>query len=333
MALRVAVAGVGRRGRDWAGQIVAANGLELVACADPDPAARTAVAAQLELPADTCHPTLSDALEATPCDAVVVASTPLRHRELCEEAISHRCATLVEKPFAPTLEDATAIVDLAEQADVPLVVGQNFRYTRANRTVGRLVRAGALGPVRMVVCQSYRVPELRDEYVPDESVTGWGAAVHQLDALRHTVGELSGVMAESFGSSGRGLSLHALLAFENGARGIYSATYESSGHEYFELGQEFYERVVGERATLHVIQRWLFLCPRGGLPRPVRRGRRPKTEEMILIEQLEHAIRTGEQPEAGGRDNLRTIAAVEACARSAEQGSWVDPRELVAASV
>ena len=54
---------------------------------------------------------------------------------------------------------------------------------------------------------------------------------------------------------------------------------------------------------------------------------------MILIDQLEHAIRTGEQPEAGGRDNLRTIAAVEACARSAEQGSWVDPRELVAASV
>jgi predicted dehydrogenase len=331
MALRVAVAGSGRRGRDWARQIQGLDGFELVACADPDPGARAAAASELGLAPELCHPSLAEALDAHTCDAVVVATTPQSHREASEDAISRGMATLVEKPLATSLADATAVVELAERQGVPLVVGQNVRYTRAHRAVRRLVKDGTLGPVRMVVCQSYRVPELRDAGVAPESATLWGAAVHHLDALRHTLGELSGVMAESFGADGRGLSLHALLAFQSGARGIYSATYESSGHEYFERGQEFYERVTGERATLHVFQRWLVLCPRGKLPRPVGRGKRPRTEEATLIGQLESAVRTGGAPESNGRDNLRTMAAVEACARSAASGTWVDPRELVTA--
>jgi predicted dehydrogenase len=157
--------------------------------------------------------------------------------------------------------------------------------------------------------------------------------VHHIDVLRHTIGELSGVMAESFEGSDPGSSVHAMLAFEGGARGLYSASYESSGHEFFERGQENHERVVGDRATLHMFHRWLVICPRGGLPRLVRRGSRPVSEEAVLLGQLERALRSGEDPDASGRDNLRTIAAVEACARSAEEGRWVDPRELLAAHV
>ena len=59
--------------------------------------------------------------------------------------------------------------------------------------------------------------------------------------------------------------MQALLTFDAGTRAVYSATYESSGHEFFERGQEFYARFVGERATLHVLQRWLFLCERTDL--------------------------------------------------------------------
>jgi predicted dehydrogenase len=181
------------------------------------------------------------------------------------------------------------------------------------------------------VCQTYRTPQLIPNRAPLAPLALWEHAVHYLDALRHSIGELTGVMAESFGDSQPGSSLHAMLAFEGGAHGLYAATYESSGHEYFELGQEFYERIVGERATLHVIHRWLVLCPRGRLPRLVRRGRRPVTEDGLLLGQLERALRHGEEPEASGRDNLRTVAALEACARSAEEGRWVDPRELLAA--
>ena len=120
-----------------------------------------------------------------------------------------------------------------------------------------------------------------------------------------------------------------MLSFEDETRALYSATYESSGHEFFEGGQEFYLRFVGERATLHVFQRWLMLCETGKLPRPVRRGPRKVTEERILLDQLERAMIAGEVPDSSGRDNLQTMAVAEACLRSTAGRTWVNPQELL----
>jgi predicted dehydrogenase len=162
----------------------------------------------------------------------------------------------------------------------------------------------------------------------------WGAGIHHLDALRYILNRrVTGVLAESFtlpwGKLPPGGSILAMLSFEDETRALYSATYESSGHEFFERGQEFYLRFVGERATLHVFQRWLMLCETGKLPRFVRRGRRKVSEERILLDQLERAIVTGESPASSGRDNLQTMATVEACLRSAAERAWVNPQELL----
>jgi hypothetical protein len=83
-----------------------------------------------------------------------------------------------------------------------------------------------------------------------------------LDALRYALGkEVTDVAADSFtlpwGKLPTGASLRVLLSFEDEIRACYTATYESSGHQFFERGQEFYARFVGDRATLHLFQRWL----------------------------------------------------------------------------
>ena len=119
------------------------------------------------------------------------------------------------------------------------------------------------------------------------------------------------------------------LATENDTRISYSATYESTGQRLFEGGQEFYARFIGERGTLHVFQRWLIFCENGKLPRLIRRGSRKKTEEQVLLHQLERALIHGEQPEVSGRDNLQTVAVLEACIRSAGQERRVNPQELL----
>jgi predicted dehydrogenase len=123
--------------------------------------------------------------------------------------------------------------------------------------------------------------------------------------------------------------MQMMLSLEGDTKILYSATYESTGHEFFERGQEFYIRFVGERATLHMFQRWLVLCETGKLPRLVRRGRRKLTEERILLNQLGCAIQTGEEPDSSGRDNLQTIAVMEACIKSASERTWVNPQELL----
>ena len=335
MAFRVIVAGLGSRGRDWLREIGRDESFELAGCVDVDEAALAGASSDSGLPRRSCFRDLGEALRNVECDAVVVATPADSHTEACEAALSRGRAVMVEKPFTTRLADAVRLVALAERQGAPLLVAQNYRYMRAFRAARRLVSEGALGRVGAIVCQYFRVPHrMRPSLASMEHSALWGVGVHHLDVLRHVTGrEVRGVAAESYtqpwGELPRGGSLRAMLTFEGGARAFYSATYESSGHEYFEGGQEFYMRLTGERATLHVFHRWLVLCERGRWPRLVRRGRRAETEERTLLRQLAGALARGEAPEVSGRDNLQTMAVAEACVRSATRGGWVSPQELL----
>jgi predicted dehydrogenase len=335
MAIRLIVAGLGSRGQDWVREVQTTPDFDLVACVDIDPSILKQASRTLSISSAQCFTDLREALDRTSCDAVIVATSADSHVEPCELALGRGLAVLVEKPFTLCLHDAVSLVSLAEEKGAPLIVAQNYRYMRSFRTARRLINEGALGQVGMIVCQYYRVPQAMAASLACLNHSAlWGAGIHHLDALRHILKlPVTRVLAEAFtlpwGKLPNGGSLQMLLSFENETRALYSATYESSGHEFFERGQEFYVRFVGERATLHVFQRWLFLCETGKLPRAVRRGARKITEERILLNQLERALLAGEEPDSSGRDNLQTMAVVEACLRSAASQAWINPQELL----
>ena len=298
-------------------EVQTTSGYELVACVDIDQTPLTQASSRSASP-NQCFTELSEALDQNKCDAVIVATSPGSHVEPCREALARGLAVLVEKPFTLSLSQATKLVSLAEQKGAPLLVAQNYRYMRSFRTAHRLISEGALGRVGMIVCQYYRVPHSMSASLArlPNSVL-WGIGIHHLDALRYILNKrVTGVLAESFtatwGTLPRGGSMQMMLSFEDDIRALYSATYESSGHEFFEHGQEFYVRFVGEHATLHVFQRWLLLCEKGKLPRIVRRGPRKISEEQVLLDQLERALINGEAPASSGRDNLQTMAMAEA---------------------
>jgi predicted dehydrogenase len=325
---------MGPRGQDWLREIQRDTGYELVGCVDIDQAALRNVQLKGVSPKQ-CFTNLSEMLDQNNCDALIVATSPESHVQPCELAIERGIAVLVEKPFTLGLREAAGLVSLAEQKGAPLLVAQNYRYMRSFRTARRLISEGTLGRVGMVVCQYYRVPHaLGASLARLTNSVLWGAGIHHLDALRYILSkDATGVLAEGFtlpgGQLPRGGSMQLMLTFEDDVRALYSATYESSGHEFFERGQEFYLRFVGERATLHVFQRWLILCEKEKLPRLVRRGKRKVTEERILLDQLERAVMTSEDLDCSGRDNLQTMAIVEACLRSASERAWVNPQELL----
>lgn len=335
MALKVVIAGMGTRGKDWVREVRASPAYELAACIDIDQNVLQDAALALNIPEQFCFLDLREAIERTNCDAVIVATSADRHTEACNAALSRHVAVLVEKPFALSLKDAVAVVSLAERERVPILVAQNYRYMRAFRTVKRLISDRVLGRIGIVACQYYTPPHnMAASLAGLQNSVLWGVGVHHLDALRYALGkEVTAVAADSFtlpwGKLPTGASLRVLLSFEDEIRASYTATYESSGHQFFERGQEFYARFVGDRATLHVFQRWLILCENGKLPRLIRRGPRKLTEERILLDQFERALVTGVEPDSSGRDNLQTMAIVEACTRSASERSWINPQELL----
>ena len=335
MAIRVVVVGMGPRGQDWVRQLRSNPAYEVVGCVEVDEERRQRASLDLSIPPQQCFADLVVALDQCDAHAVVVATPAEDHKHTCELALLRGLGAIVEKPFTVNLQDAVHLVELAEQKSLPLIVAQNYRYMRSFRTAGRLIAEGVLGRVGIVVCQYYRVPhEMALSLSSVQHSILWGAGVHHLDALRKILGKnVAGVMAESFtlpwGQLPSGASIRVMLSMEDGARVSYSATYESSGHEFFERGQEFYIRIVGERATLHVLHRWLVLCERKRLPRVVRRGKRAITEEQVLLGQFERLLLAGEKPDSSGRDNLQTMAVVEACVRSSNEQKWINPQELL----
>ena len=332
MAIRIAVVGLGCRGRDWVREVkAAAPAFELTACVDVDSGALR----RAGIPDDQCFTRLEDALDSRKCDGVIVASPAEYHATTCDTALSRKVPVLVEKPFTLQLGDAVRLVSLAESNNTPLLVAQNYRYLRSFRTVKRLIDEGALGDVAMVTCHYFRpFHQMAASLAKLQHSVLWGISVHHLDAIRYVLGaEFTRVVADSFTTSWgrlpRGASLQLMLSMNNDTRVSYSATYESTGHTLFENGQEFYARFIGERATLHVFHRWLILWENGKLPRLVRRGSRKKSEERVLLDQFERALVHGETPEVTGRDNLQTVAVLEACVRSSVEGRSINPQELL----
>lgn len=134
MRTRVAVVGVGYLGRFHAEKYAAEPGVELVGVVDSDAERGREVAARFGCRA------FSDAREIyglVDCASVVVP-TPL-HRDVGTGLLEAGIDVLVEKPIAATLEEARALVRVAEERGRILQVGHLERFNPAMRAVAEVL--------------------------------------------------------------------------------------------------------------------------------------------------------------------------------------------------
>ena len=125
-ALRIGVAGVGSLGRHHARVASGLEGAVVSGVYDSDPGRRDAVAKEFSLPA---RRSLEELLEG--CDAVVVATPTVSHREVGAAALAAGRHVLMEKPIATSLEEADDLIRAAERAGVVLQVGHIERFNPA----------------------------------------------------------------------------------------------------------------------------------------------------------------------------------------------------------
>jgi predicted dehydrogenase len=86
--------------------------------------------------------------ESSDVDVVSVAIANGLHRPVVEALLGAGKHVLCEKPLAPSVEDAKAMVVAAEAADTHAGVGFSFRRTPGINAVREQVEAGAIGGVR-----------------------------------------------------------------------------------------------------------------------------------------------------------------------------------------
>lgn len=144
--LRVGVVGAGMVStfhlRGWR---ALAEHVELVAIADLDPTRAAARAAEFGVA--RCWPGLAEMLAGERLDAVDIATPPASHAADCLVATDAGVAVLCQKPLAPNLALATALVE-AIGTRVRLMVHENWRFRPHYRQVQRWLAEGPVGALR-----------------------------------------------------------------------------------------------------------------------------------------------------------------------------------------
>ncbi len=154
-------------------------------------------------------------------DAVDICTPTPLHADQALRAIREGKGLLIEKPLAHGLEEARSIVEAANRAEVPLMVGQVVRFFPEFARAHKLVKDGKVGrPAAIRVRRGGGAP--KSEWFMDHTKSGGilvDLAVHDFDWLRWTFGEVSHLYARSVGAKTNRGPDYALttLTFESGA--------------------------------------------------------------------------------------------------------------------
>lgn len=147
--IRTAVIGVGYLGRFHAQKYASLPNCRLVGIADPSPAARAAVAAELNVAAHADYRELLGSVDAVS----IVTPTPL-HYEVAEAFLAAGASVLVEKPMTVTTAEGEALIESAMRAKRILQVGHLERFNAAllavqpALTVPRFIESARLAPFK-----------------------------------------------------------------------------------------------------------------------------------------------------------------------------------------
>jgi predicted dehydrogenase len=142
-------------------------------------------------------------LDETKPDLVDIITTPERHAELVRLAAARRIPMICQKPLAPSLDDARAMVEAARWADTLLVAHENWRFRPWNREVARLIRGGAIGEPYNATFRmrpgdgqgpsAYLDRQPYFQKMPRFLIHETG--IHMIDVFRFLMGEIVGVSA------------------------------------------------------------------------------------------------------------------------------------------
>lgn len=341
---RVAMLGCGVFGRNHVRAWTDLADSEVVAVCDRDPAAADEAAALAGAPAFTDAAAMLDAVRPDVVDITAPAPAHLALVGLCAE---RGIDAIVQKPLAMTLAESVAIAQVARAAGITVKVHENFRFQRPIREAGRIVASGAIGEpryCRVAFRRLYKVFPREASLRAGERVLLMDMGVHVLDAARFLMGdEIDAVSCrtQSLAPDTPGDDMASMLVgFGRGAMGLVECSGESRLPE--DPGVHTLVSVEGREGAVTIGLDFEVAVRSRGEVRAFRAEppMRPWMDAPNLIVQ-DSALETcrnwldaerGRAPlETGIEDNLKVLAAVEACYRSAAAGGApFRPAELMA---
>ncbi|UDL96403.1 Gfo/Idh/MocA family oxidoreductase [Lichenihabitans sp. PAMC28606] len=313
----------------------------IVAICDRDPARLVEVGDAFDIA--TRYTDAADLFARERLDFVDIATTVPSHRALVELAAAHCVPVICQKPFAASMADARAMVAACDAAGVPLMVHENFRWQSAILAVKAAIETGRIGQPfwgRVSFRSAYDVFSGQPYLATGSRFIIEDLGIHVLDVARFLFGDVTRLTARTRrvnpAIAGEDVAT-MMLDHVDGLTSIVDCSYATRlAPEPF---PETFVEVDGSLGTLRLSQGYrLTITTVDGtsvedvspplLPWASRPWHNIQESVMLIQRHWLAALRTGTEPATSGRDNLKTLALVEAAYAGASEERWVATAEI-----
>lgn len=264
-------------------------------------------------------------------DFVDVVTQAPSHRPIVELVASYGVNVICQKPFAPTMDDARAMVIACKQAHVQLMVHENFRWQRpiralkaASETIGDLFFG------RVVFRNAHDIFTNQPYLATDDRFIIYDLGIHLLDVARFCMGDVSRLFChtQSVNPKVNGEDTATItLVMESGATCVVEACYFShletdnfpqtllhlegtNGSATLDVNYNLTTVVAGQTTKTHVP------------PQPPSWSSGPglaiQDSVVAICQHWVDCLHNGLTPETSGLDNLKTLELVFGAYESAE---------------
>lgn len=335
--MRLIQCGVGGHGKSWVPVTSTSPDFDLAAIVDVVPANLEAAGEMASVPESQRFTSLEAALDAVEADAILTVTPPAVHLPHARLAFERGLHLITEKPFADTLENAREMLRLSEEAGKKLVVSQNYRFTSQFATLRKYFASRPVG--------EYGHGHL-DFYIPGDFTGSFretmefpllvDMAIHHIDMIRAALGQnVARVTAFSFAPPwnwyNHDSGLKMVMEMADGTPFSYSGDWAAKGRATSWSGD------------------WRLQCADGAvhfengkvLVSRSETWSKNQTVEDVPNEPLEfdsqkgtlrafaESIRSGEDAEISGADNIQSLAVVFAAVKSAKEKRTVEIGEVL----
>ncbi|MFH5183295.1 Gfo/Idh/MocA family protein [Paenibacillus sp. TAB 01] len=262
---------------------------------------------------------LTDFIENSGVDVAIVCTPTSIRKQVVFPLLDAGIPLFVEKPFSDTLQDAVEITEKAAQLGIPVSVNQNFRRHYPFEVVKQIVREQTIGKVTAI--------NFNNQFFRQD--TGWRLqcerhalsvmGIHWFDGFRQILGSeavsVASLMTSSSAVQCAGeTDATVQLQFENGTIVTYVQSFSSPVRRTDMI-------VIGETGTLLCNHTSVQLFRRGD-EQPSQTWENRVSREVATFEGLNHllvSIETGAEAPNSSRDNLKTVAILDAAYTSAKE--------------
>ncbi|PRX11315.1 UNVERIFIED_ORG: putative dehydrogenase [Martelella mediterranea] len=297
------------------------------------------------------HDSWQDVVRDPAVEILDIAVPPDQQLAIIREAVkekSHIKGILCQKPIAMNLAEAREIVRLCEEAGIPLGVNSNMRYDPSIRALKTLLDRRLLGERVLATIEMRAIPDWQGFLQKYDRIEILNMGIHHIDSFRYLFGDpekITTVVRQDPRTTfphRDGISQYTFKYDDDFMATSLDDVWVGPGGDC-EDDPYIKWRVVGTEGLAEGTISWFRYpvlvpstlrfttaqMPKGWISPTLGRVWFPDAFAGTMA-QLLRAVETGGEPEISGRDNLKTLACVEACYRSIEEERTVPLAEIEA---